>query len=102
VGFNTAGWLLRQDPNRYTLQLVTLSEHERATELIARQPDPGEFAVFRNRRNGQVFYVITYGVFSSRSAAERAAASLQGELRNLTPWIRPFSLVQEAVRATPQ
>ncbi|MEM9620326.1 MAG: AAA family ATPase [Pseudomonadota bacterium] len=97
--FHDGQWLLRQSADLFTLQLVTLSNRQRAVALINRQPDPSEFAIYELQRAGKRLHVITYGLFSSRAAATAAVSSLNAELQALKPWIRPMRLVQEAVRA---
>lgn len=97
-GYRNAQWLLAQSPELYTLQLVTLSDRQRAIALINRQKEPSEFAIYQIRRNGKLLYVVTYGLFSSSSAATSAAAGLTGELGRLQAWVRPLQLVQDAIR----
>jgi len=100
--FQDSAWILRQDPERFTMQLLTLSSRERAAQFIQRQPHPEEFAMYRILRDGNTFYVVIYGVFSGPGAAESASRSFVGELAAIKPWIRPLRLVQDTVRATPQ
>ncbi len=100
--FKNAAWILQQNPQRYTLQLLTLSSAERAAAFINRQSNPEEFAVYRMARGDTVLHVVTYGLFSGRAAAQSAADNFTGELARLKPWVRPMELVQQTVRATPQ
>lgn len=97
-GFRSASWLLRQEPERFTLQMVSVSSMERAVSFVERQPDQEAFAIYRAVRGGRELYVVTYGVYADRAAATRAAGQLTGELAGMQPWIRGLSLVQEAVR----
>ena len=97
-----AEFLLRQNPQHYTLQLLTLSSRENAEAFIGRQADAEEFAIYRITRNERLLYVVTYGVFSSRSAAQSRAGNLSGELASIEPWVRPLSLVQDAIRSNLQ
>ena len=96
-GINGPRWLRAQNPNHYTLQLMTLSRVQGGADLIRRQSEPGEFAMYPLARGDKLMYVVTYGVFSSQSAAEQAGRSLPGELSSIKPWIRPFSNVQDAI-----
>ncbi len=100
--YKDAQWLLRQNPQRFTLQLMTLSSLQRVREFIGRQDTQEEFAVYSMIRDGQRLYVVTYGVFSGRAAAQATAAGFSGELATLNPWVRPMSLVQDTVRDNPQ
>ena len=97
-GFRSASWLLQQAPQLFTLQMASLSSMARAVSFVDRQPDPEAFAIYRAVRGGRELYVVTYGVYSDRAAASRAADQLTGELAGMQPWIRELSLVQEAVR----
>jgi len=100
--YKGADWLLRQNPERFTLQLMTLSSRQRASEFISRQDNQEEFAIYSMIRDGQRLHVVTYGVFSGRAAAQTAIAGFSGELARLDPWIRPMRLVQDTVRDNPQ
>lgn len=100
--FKNARWLLDQDPNRFTLQLLSLSSAERAVAFMNRQSSPSEFAWYQMQRDDKTFYVITYGVFSSQSAAQAAVAGFTGELASIKPWVRPLNLVQDTVRSHSQ
>ncbi|MDG2278987.1 MAG: SPOR domain-containing protein, partial [Pseudomonadales bacterium] len=94
---NGPRWLRDQNGLNYTLQLMTLSRPRGGVDLIKRQRDSAEFAMYPLRRNGKTMYVVTYGVFSNRAAAQRAASRLTGELAGVQPWIRTFALVQDAI-----
>ena len=96
--YRSENWLLAQNPQRYTLQLVTLSDLARARSFVDRQADAEEFAIYRLRRGDATLYVVTYGVFSNESAARSAMASFTGELARMNPWVRPMAMVQDAIR----
>jgi len=100
--FKSASWILQQDPNRFTLQLLSLSTAARAEAFMNRQPDTSDFAWYQMQRDNRTLYVITYGVFSSREAAQSAVAGFSGEMASIKPWIRPLSLVQDTVRKNRQ
>jgi type II secretory pathway predicted ATPase ExeA len=100
--FKDADWLLRQNPERYTLQMLTLSSRQRAVQFISRQQNQEEFALYSWQREGARLYVVTYGVFSGSAAARRTAESFSGELGRINPWVRSMRTVQETVRNNPQ
>ena len=97
-GIKNAQWILAQDARRFTVQLVTVSKPERARELILKQDEPGDFAVYQINRDGRRLNVIVYGVFSDGKAANAALSQLKAELAGVKPWVRPLNLVQDAVR----
>jgi hypothetical protein len=94
---NGPSWLRAQNRLHYTLQLMALSRQENGIDLIKRQRDSAEFAMFTMHRNDTTLYVVTYGVFSDKAAAQRAVTGLTGELADVKPWIRPFAAVQDAL-----
>ena len=97
---NSSRWILRQDPQSYTLQLVTYSSRDRAESLVNRQADPEEFAIYHVIRDQRLLYVVIYGVFSSAGTAQRVADQLPGELGSVAAWVRQLDLVQDTVRST--
>jgi|GEM_PF-987965 len=94
-------WLLAQDPNAFTLQLVTVSSAERAQAFVDAQPDPRDFAIYRLQRDGRVLHVIVYGIFGTRSEAEAASRSLPASVGKVNPWIRTLEQVHGAIRTMP-
>jgi septal ring-binding cell division protein DamX len=97
-GVKDTRWLLEQDPEYFTLQLVTVSAAESASAFVERQGEPGEFTIYQLQRDGRILHVVLYGLFSSRDAAERAADNLPAEVGQVQPWIRPVGQVQDAAR----
>ena len=97
-GVKDTRWLLEQDPDYFTLQLVTVSAAESASAFVRRQGEPGEFTIYQLQRDGRVLHVVLYGLFSSRDAAERAADNLPAEVGQVQPWIRSVGQVQDAAR----
>jgi len=94
-----AAWLNQQTPSAYTIQLVSLSTEERLVTYLAQQRDRQQFAWYPIVRGGKRLYVVTYGQFDSKAAADTAAASLPSEVGKVEPWVRPLKLVQEAIAA---
>ena len=66
-------------------------------DLILRQDNRDEFAMYPLSRNGNTMYVLTFGVFPNEAAAKSAAENLKGELADIKPWIRQLSAVQEGI-----
>ena len=98
TGVHNTRWLLRQNPDYYTLQLLTLSALDRAEAFVARQREPEEFVIYQLQRDGRVLHVVLYGVFSTREAAQVAADELPPEVGDVRPWIRQIGQVQSAAR----
>jgi DamX protein len=99
-GAKDVAWVMRQPPDRYTLQLFGTSNRERLVTYVNRQEDIAEFALLTLERDGQPWYVVTYGVFSSPSAARTASEELPDTVGRVDPWVRRFSAVQAHVNET--
>lgn len=97
-GAKGTAWLLEQNPDHFTIQLVTVSSADSASTFVARQQQPAEFAVYQLARDDRILHVVLYGLFSSRSAAQTAADNLPAEVGRVQPWIRPVGQVQDAAR----
>ncbi|MEE4278101.1 MAG: lytic transglycosylase domain-containing protein [Halieaceae bacterium] len=71
---------------RFTLQLGAFSTEEAAKRFVEEQQLKGRAEVRARSAGGSGGYLVLFGAFESRSAAEAASASLGG----LKPWIRQF------------
>jgi DamX protein len=98
VGLQGADWLLNQDPDRYTLQLMALRDEAALLDLF-RDVEAGQpLAHFQTLRRDEVFHAMVYGSFASRAEAE--AAQLPPGIGRITPWIRKFRGVQRDIDKT--
>lgn len=98
AGAKGVAWVMRQAPDRYTLQLFGTADRERMVAYVNRQPDIAEFALVTLERDGQPWYVVTYGVFTSPGAARTAARNLPNAIGRVDPWVRTFESVQDEIR----
>jgi DamX protein len=89
-------WLLAQDPDSFTLQLVTVSALERAEAFVLKQTTPQDFAIYQLDREGRTLHVVVYGLFPTREAAMAAVDRLPPGVGDIRPWVRPLSQVQSA------
>ncbi len=96
---NGPDWLLAQEPERYTLQLVALSERPRIAIFVHDHRLEGELAVFGFERDRVRYYALLYGIYPDRAAARSAVAGLPLEVQAARPWPRPLAAVQEMIRA---
>jgi hypothetical protein len=102
---NDAEWLLKQNPQNYAIQIVTLSSAQQIQDLVNAQSLSG-FARFRYKSNNQLRYVLTYGVYATSEAAEAGSQLLIEKLQgfNATPtlWVRELMPIQKSIRTTLQ
>lgn len=91
-------WILRQDPEHYTIQVIALSAVEKLDDFIAENPDWAPFAVYRQVRYEKPLWVLVQGVYedveTARSARDQFPAGIQ---KRDDLWIRKFGMVQRLI-----
>ena len=90
-------WLLKQNPHSYAVQLLGASHEQGILSFIKAHKLGGRAAYFRTRYRGQAWYVLLYGVYPSRPAAQAALRHLPAALRKTSPWVRSLASVRTAI-----
>jgi DamX protein len=91
-------WYAGRPAGNYALQILGTRSESSAKTFVGKHG--GEYRYFKKLHQGQALYVVTYGQFSSRAAAQAAIKSLPAAVQAGKPWPRSFaSIQQEAVRA---
>ncbi len=92
-----ADWLSVQNPNDYTLQILGTHELSNLQKFTKRYSDITEFAMFKTIYRNKDWYVLVYGIYSTRTEAQAALKEMPAELQNTKPWIRSIASVQELI-----
>lgn len=92
-----ADWLSAQNPNNYTLQILGTHELSNLQKFTKRYSHITEFAMFKTTYRNKDWYVLVYGIYSSRAEAQAALKEMPAELKNTKPWIRSIASVQELI-----
>src|SRR3569623_126416 len=92
-------WVTAQDAQRYTLQLVGSSDRSAALRYIRDRGITNDAAYYATSRDGQPWYVVIYGNYADRDAAQAALLHLPPTLRAASPWIRQFGDIQTHLAA---
>jgi len=88
VGYSSE-WLLKQAPASWALQLIGVTTRSAAEKFLTRHGLAQQAAVLKTERDGQTWYVLLYGHYSTQARAQAAAAALPAALRGSTqPWPR--------------
>jgi septal ring-binding cell division protein DamX len=91
-----SAWLLNQDPNAYTLQLIAVSQARTLRGFVAQLPPGNEVAMYQAEKASGYIYIVVYGVFPDAAAARAAAALLPARLGQ--PIVRQLKTVQPEIR----
>lgn len=88
-----SNWYAQQPGSRYALQVVG-SRSESNIQALVREGG-GEYRYFKKMHQGQPLYVLTYGSFATRDAAQAAVKTLPAKLQANKPWPRTLASIQQ-------
>ncbi|HHJ4328354.1 TPA: SPOR domain-containing protein, partial [Klebsiella pneumoniae] len=89
-------WYRSRPAGQYALQVFGTRSESSAKAFVSQHGS--EYHYFRKLHQGQSLYVVTYGQFSSRQAAQAAIAGLPAAARSSQPWPRSFASIQQELR----
>lgn len=90
-------WILEQDPDGFTLQLLSVRKAAAVISYIKDHKLVGDSAYFEKSLIGTTWFSLLYGTYLSEEEALSAAESLPESVREL-PRIRRLASVQEEIR----
>lgn len=91
------GSLKSAPSTNYTLQLSSSSSYDNLNGW-AKKSNLKNFVVYETTRNGQPWYVLVSGVYSSKDEAKRAVATLPADVQAKNPWAKPIRQVQSDLK----
>ena len=83
-------WVWSRNPAHYTLQLAASADEYALEASMQRFSLPGTMSILHTRRSGKEWYILIYGSFSDREAAQQAIPHLPAALRQASVWPRRF------------
>lgn len=97
-------YLLNLKKNHYTLQLVGARGNKNIQQFIDQHGIAGRAYSYRTTLSGKEWYVVVYGEYPSKVAAQEAIAAIPDSLKqgNFKPWIREMGSVQREIRQSSQ
>ncbi|WP_342243666.1 AAA family ATPase [Pseudomonas sp. OTU5201] len=87
------GWYRSQTGNHFALQVLGTSSENSAKAFV--QQNGGQYHYFKKQYQGKALYVVTYGSFPSRTAAQAAIKSLPAKVQAGKPWPKTFASIQQ-------
>jgi DamX protein len=94
-------WVLDQNANHYSLQLMAISRQSKAELLkIIKKHNQlqDELLYFETVKNGEEKYILLYGSFPTSEKAEQAVKILPKEFGK--PWLRSFKILHKQIKAS--
>jgi len=94
-GIRREDWVLQQRPDSYTLQIGSVTVEDDLVKFLQSHGIEDNSAYIEVVIDGVTRYSAFYGVYSSYAEAEQAITELPGSLRQVSPWIRNFGILQK-------
>ena len=95
-------WVLKQNPDHFTLQLVAGRQKQTVTNFIKKYKLSGNLIYFSSQRNGKIWHNLTYGIYPDRKSATQASKKLPSSLLAVKPWIRQIKTIQSEIHKLAQ
>ncbi|WP_158657804.1 SPOR domain-containing protein [Agarilytica rhodophyticola] len=90
-------YLMQQNPNAYTLQVIAASGKAALEAYIERQSNRKTLHMYRGVSKRKNWFVVVQGVYSSREEALKGIKSLPSEQSKAGPWPRKISAIQQEI-----
>ncbi len=94
---NDAQWLLEQDDDCFTVQLMFSSSIEEAEKFVSERDQPGEYAIYRKIGSNREWSVVVCGIHDDREQAKTATAVFEGT--GHSSWVRSLESVKNEIRS---
>jgi DamX protein len=91
-----AGWYGAQPSSRYVVQVLGTGVEANAQAFVRQQG--ADYHYFKRQLQGKANYVVTYGSFATRAAAQAAVAKLPAKIQAGKPWPRTIASVQQEIK----
>ena len=88
-------WYAAQAGSRYTLQILGARLESGAQAFV--KANGADYRYFKKQHQGKPLYVVTYGSFATRDAAQAALRTLPAKVQAGKPWPRNFAGIQQEI-----
>ena len=88
-------WYAAQAGSRYTLQILGARLESGAQAFV--KANGADYHYFKKQHQGKPLYVVTYGSFATRDAAQAALRTLPARVQAGKPWPRNFAGIQQEI-----
>ena len=100
---NLDAWLLEQNPNYFTLQLVAGYQKSTVNNFLKLHKLPNkQLAYYHSLNKGKDWNSLVYGVYPDYRSAMLALDDLPSAVRKARPWIRQLKSIQAEIKEAKQ
>ncbi|WP_286784320.1 MULTISPECIES: SPOR domain-containing protein [Pseudomonas] len=93
-----ADWYRAQPATAFTVQILGSASESSAQAFVRANGD--QYRYFKKVFQGKPLYVVTYGSFPSRTAAQAAIKALPAKVQAGKPWPKTFASIQQEMGAS--
>lgn len=97
-GLKDNAWVMAQNADHYTLQLVAGRQKQTITKFIKKYQLKDDLIYFSSKRNDKIWHNLSHGIYPERNSANQAAKKLPTSLATVKPWIRKIGAIQAEIR----
>ena len=98
AGAYRPGWLLKQNPRQYTVQLTSARKPHNLEKIVKTHDLQQKATYFHTINKGKDWYTLVYGIYDTQDEADSVIQGLADELKKLAPWSRTVCSVHEAIK----
>ncbi len=88
-------WYAGQPATHFALQVFGTRTESAAKGFVAQQG--GQYHYYRKSHQGQALYVVTYGSFATRAAAQAAVKAMPAKLQAGKPFPKSFASIKQEI-----
>lgn len=98
TAMRTTEWYRQANADSYVLQLLGTRSRDAAVSFIRQQSGLANMGYFETQHEGQPWFVVTQGLYSTRQQAQQGVNALPESLRRQKPWPRGMGSIQQSLR----
>ena len=93
----SSDWIIKQDPNSYTIQIVASPNENNLLDFINKHSLTENTAYYQKSSADKTWYVLVHGSFASREEALSGIEQLSDALKKNTPYPIQIKYLQELI-----
>ncbi|NMM40328.1 AAA family ATPase [Pseudoalteromonas arctica] len=90
-------WYLQQPDSKIVIQLLAVTQQTIAEQYVLEQGLQPLVKVYQTRRNGKMWWLVTYGSYDNLNAAREVLASLPKAVRKNQPFYKKISKIKQEI-----
>ena len=94
----SSDWILKQDPNAYTIQIVASPSESNLIDFAKKNSLQEQTAYYKKSATDKAWFVLVHGIHSSREDALKSIEQLPDTLKKNKPYPIQIKYLQEVIR----